>query len=150
MARIWPQAVNCAQYYLQEEDLTVHLPPIDEQERLLDLYFTYAHPVFPVLHKDHFMSQFNARCVRPIVICVSGVLPRRWTCSKNRYISKVLTSITALIFEPFPARRMREVRVTMSLGLQLHLRLAQSTLHMFPSYYYYPCLLSLHDTPRKT
>lgn len=67
MARVWPQAVNCAQYYLQEEDLSVNLPSFDEQERLLGLYFTYTHPAFPVVHKSHFMSQFHARCAHSII-----------------------------------------------------------------------------------
>jgi hypothetical protein len=64
MARVWPRAASCTQYSLQEESVQVNLPAIDEQERLLELYFTYVHPVFPVVHKSHFMAQFNARYVR--------------------------------------------------------------------------------------
>jgi len=43
----------------------VNLPPIEEQERLLQLYFTYVHPVFPVVHKSLFMAQFNASKYSP-------------------------------------------------------------------------------------
>lgn len=151
MARVWPHAVNCVQYYLQEEeDLPVNLPPIEEQERLLGLYFTYAHPVFPVVHKGHFLSQFNARCVRPIIVSINSVLPWSWTSSKNRYILNMLISTTRLIFEPLSARKMREVRMIILLGLQPHLRLAQNALHRFPSCYCYPYLRSLHDTLQKT
>lgn len=63
MARVWPQAVNCGNYFLQEEDIPVDMPDIVEQERLIELYFTYVHPAFPVVHKGHFIAQFNARSV---------------------------------------------------------------------------------------
>ena len=63
MARVWPQAVNCGTYFLQEEDIPVDMPNIAEQERLINLYFTYVHPAFPVVHKEQFIAQFNARSV---------------------------------------------------------------------------------------
>jgi len=59
MARVWPHAASCSQYFLQEENVPVKLPPVEEQERLLNLYFTYVHPMFPVVNKSLFMKQFN-------------------------------------------------------------------------------------------
>jgi hypothetical protein len=61
MARIWPPAEHQAPYLLQEDDLFVELPPIEVQDHLLDLYFTYVHPVIPVVHKVHFMAEYNAK-----------------------------------------------------------------------------------------
>jgi len=60
MARVWPHAASCSQYFLQEESVSVKLPPVEEQGRLLNLYFTYVHPMFPVVNKSLFMTQFNA------------------------------------------------------------------------------------------
>ncbi|KAG6873206.1 hypothetical protein C0995_001560 [Termitomyces sp. Mi166 len=34
---------------------------ISLQDRLLDLYFNYVHPMFPVLHKSRFLAQYNLR-----------------------------------------------------------------------------------------
>jgi hypothetical protein len=62
MARVWPRAASCSQYSQQEESVHIQLPPIEEQERLLRLYFTYVHPVFPVVNKSQFMAQFISRC----------------------------------------------------------------------------------------
>lgn len=36
-----------------------YLPPRGEQERLLELYFTYVHPSFPVVHKKAFWEVWN-------------------------------------------------------------------------------------------
>lgn len=72
MSRVWPgpgvvPATSCMTMSWQEEEaagaVKVDLPDIAEQERLLSLYFTYVHPVFPVVHKKHFWSEFSARCV---------------------------------------------------------------------------------------
>ena len=38
-------------------------PPIDEQDRLLHLYFTHVHPPFPVIHKAAFWDAWNNRFV---------------------------------------------------------------------------------------
>lgn len=148
MARVWPHAVNCNQYYLQEEDLHVDLPPFDEQERLLGLYFTYAHPVFPVVHKGHLMSLFYARCVSPVVT-FSSVLPPCLVYSNDRYISKMLTSPAALTFEPVPAHKMRAIRLGMLLVLHPRPRLV-NVLHRFPSYCCYPFSPLQHVILRRT
>jgi hypothetical protein len=63
MARVWPPAEHLATYQLQENDLHVQLPSIDVQDHLIDLYFTYVHPILPVIHKTHFMTEYNARYI---------------------------------------------------------------------------------------
>jgi hypothetical protein len=61
MARIWPPAEHQTPYLLQEDDLHIDLPPSDVQDHLLDLYFTYLHPVIPVVHKANFLAEYNAK-----------------------------------------------------------------------------------------
>ncbi|CCM04446.1 uncharacterized protein FIBRA_06626 [Fibroporia radiculosa] len=42
------------------EDATeIPLPPMETQQHLINLYFTYVHPFFPVIHKQYFMSDFS-------------------------------------------------------------------------------------------
>ncbi|KAI0257234.1 fungal-specific transcription factor domain-containing protein [Lactifluus subvellereus] len=57
MARIWPHAVN---RFIPEDSVKVTMPPLDVQRHLLDLYFIYVHPVFPVIHKSLFWKDFEA------------------------------------------------------------------------------------------
>ncbi|KAJ7786593.1 fungal-specific transcription factor domain-containing protein [Mycena metata] len=59
MARVWPPVKDPTQLIL-EEDIAIELPPAHVQEHLLQLYFTYIHPVFPVLHKTRFSTEYNA------------------------------------------------------------------------------------------
>ncbi|KAJ3793146.1 fungal-specific transcription factor domain-containing protein [Lentinula aff. detonsa] len=61
MARVWPPSKDFAALTIQEDDIAVELPPIDMQDHLIDLYFTYIHPVFPVIHKNRFLSGYAAR-----------------------------------------------------------------------------------------
>ncbi|CDO75511.1 hypothetical protein BN946_scf184935.g47 [Trametes cinnabarina] len=44
----------------EEEDVDVNMPPPDLQNHLLQLYFTYVHPFFPVVHKQDFLYHYNA------------------------------------------------------------------------------------------
>ncbi|TFK30943.1 hypothetical protein FA15DRAFT_630298 [Coprinopsis marcescibilis] len=60
MARVWPATKFGIPSELVD-DVEVHLPPLDVQELLIDLYFTYTHPVFPIIHKSRFLSEFHAR-----------------------------------------------------------------------------------------
>lgn len=62
MARVWPPSQNILSFLAQEEDVDVQLPPVEVQDRLIALYFTYVHPVFPVIHKAHFMTEYNSKC----------------------------------------------------------------------------------------
>ncbi|KAJ4002275.1 fungal-specific transcription factor domain-containing protein [Lentinula boryana] len=64
MARVWPPSKVFAALTIQEDDIAVELPPIDMQDHLIDLYFTYIHPVFPVIHKNRFLSGYAARRTR--------------------------------------------------------------------------------------
>ncbi|KAF8078976.1 fungal-specific transcription factor domain-containing protein [Lyophyllum atratum] len=59
MSRVWPASKFRSSF--QEHDLNISLPPIHVQDRLLDLYFNYVHPVFPVLHKTRFLTEYNFR-----------------------------------------------------------------------------------------
>ncbi|KAI0308118.1 fungal-specific transcription factor domain-containing protein [Multifurca ochricompacta] len=56
MARVWPPAVN---QFIPEENVDVTMPPLDVQRHLLDLYFVYVHPVFPVIHKSLFWKDYE-------------------------------------------------------------------------------------------
>ena len=58
MARVWPP-VNYT--LIPEEDSEAMLPPPHVQDQLLSLYFTYTHPVFPIIHKTRFLAEYNAR-----------------------------------------------------------------------------------------
>jgi len=61
MARIWPpSSVGLERYYL--EDPSIKLPSQEMQDELIKLYFTNIHPVFPVIHKSHFLSEYESRC----------------------------------------------------------------------------------------
>ncbi|KAI3622119.1 hypothetical protein WG66_015820 [Moniliophthora roreri] len=61
MARVWPPSKDYVAQVAKEEDYEVVLPPVQMQDHLIDLYFTYIHPVFPVIHKSCFLSEYHAR-----------------------------------------------------------------------------------------
>ncbi|KAF7337482.1 Zn(2)-C6 fungal-type domain-containing protein [Mycena sanguinolenta] len=60
MARVWPPIKDPSEL-VYEENMEIELPPVHVQEHLLQLYFTYIHPVFPVLHKTRFLTEYNTR-----------------------------------------------------------------------------------------
>ena len=37
------------------------MPSPETQQYLLNLYFTYVHPFYPVIHKQEFLQKYNAR-----------------------------------------------------------------------------------------
>ncbi|KAI0719947.1 fungal-specific transcription factor domain-containing protein [Cerioporus squamosus] len=51
----------------EEEDVEVQMPPPEMRHYLLQLYFTYVHPFFPVVHKQDFLHHYKAltRSVSP-------------------------------------------------------------------------------------
>lgn len=49
-------------YSHQEEDVKVSMPPLDVQDRLVQLYFIYVHPILPVLVKSMFLDAYERRC----------------------------------------------------------------------------------------
>ena len=50
---------------VEEEDVLARakLPRLAIQEELLDLYFTYVHPILPIVHKKSFLEAFRAEYV---------------------------------------------------------------------------------------
>lgn len=63
MARSWPQATQnlASTFDVTEGDMELSWPPYEYRRILLDLYFTYVHPVLPVLHKESFWRDYEAR-----------------------------------------------------------------------------------------
>ncbi|KAK7062806.1 hypothetical protein VNI00_000299 [Paramarasmius palmivorus] len=61
-ARVWPPlpSKSVAVQNGDEPDFTGRLPPPEVQEQLVDLYFTYVHPVLPILYKRAFLENFRA------------------------------------------------------------------------------------------
>jgi hypothetical protein len=58
-----------------DEDVGL-LPSKETQELLLDLYFTYVHPSFPIIHKKEFFEIFRneLRCPPPLTLfCLTGM-----------------------------------------------------------------------------
>lgn len=49
----------------EEEDVEVRMPSPEMQYHLLQLYFTYVHPFFPVVHKQDFLYHYNSLYVLP-------------------------------------------------------------------------------------
>ncbi|KAF9270701.1 hypothetical protein L218DRAFT_993268 [Marasmius fiardii PR-910] len=61
MARVWPPSKDQITQAVQESDFDVVLPPAAMQDHLINLYFTYIHPVYPVIHKSRFLTEYEAR-----------------------------------------------------------------------------------------
>jgi hypothetical protein len=59
MARFWPSANADLSTLPPEADIPIMFPPFEMQDRLLGLYFSYAHPIFPVIHKARFLREYN-------------------------------------------------------------------------------------------
>ncbi len=58
----------------EEEDVEVQLPPPEMRNYLLQLYFTYVHPFFPVVHKQDFLNHYHALCVHsPYIVPPQGL-----------------------------------------------------------------------------
>ncbi|KAF6766696.1 fungal-specific transcription factor domain-containing protein [Ephemerocybe angulata] len=60
MARVWP-ASKFGLPSAVPDDSHVHLPPREEQDVLIDIYFTYVHPTFPIIYKSRFLSEYKER-----------------------------------------------------------------------------------------
>ncbi|KAI0943292.1 hypothetical protein AcW1_002495 [Taiwanofungus camphoratus] len=59
-ARVWPPLPPSAIKQAKGlEEFAPTLPNQEEQELLLELYFTYVHPVLPIVHKRTFMEDFR-------------------------------------------------------------------------------------------
>ncbi|KDQ32691.1 hypothetical protein PLEOSDRAFT_1073145 [Pleurotus ostreatus PC15] len=60
-ARVWPplpDAHNSGALQSQE-DFRSTLPAVEDQEHLIELYFTYVHPSFPIIHKKSFLETYK-------------------------------------------------------------------------------------------
>ncbi|KAF4607868.1 hypothetical protein EYR40_000204 [Pleurotus pulmonarius] len=66
-ARVWPplpDAHNSGTLQSQE-DFRSTLPAVEDQEHLIELYFTYVHPSFPIIHKKSFLETYKTGLVGP-------------------------------------------------------------------------------------
>ena len=86
-ARVWPPLPATAGTPTKgEDDWAACLPPLDVQEHLLELYFTYVHTQLPILHKASFMEIFRTGSVRLRTSCAAGsksVCPHVEVCTKG-------------------------------------------------------------------
>lgn len=79
MAGVWPplppterpQSSKC------NED-SASLPPLAEQEKLLDLYWRYVHTALPIVHKQSFLEGFQRGSVQSLLfsLIISLTLPQ--------------------------------------------------------------------------
>ncbi|OCH86052.1 hypothetical protein OBBRIDRAFT_761980 [Obba rivulosa] len=42
-----------------ENDSRISLPPVETQDHLINFYFTYVHPFFPLIHKQTFLQEYR-------------------------------------------------------------------------------------------
>ncbi|KDR77152.1 hypothetical protein GALMADRAFT_246384 [Galerina marginata CBS 339.88] len=59
-ARVWPPLPGGSAVSSVEEESASRLPSAQVQEHLLDLYFSYVQPLFPIIHKQTFMESYKA------------------------------------------------------------------------------------------
>jgi len=60
-ARVWPPLppIERAQPMKEDGDPPISMPPLEEQEKLLDLYWKYVHTALPVVYKQSFLESFR-------------------------------------------------------------------------------------------
>jgi len=60
-ARVWPPLPPTERTQLMKEDgeFATSMPPLEEQEKLLDLYWKYVHSALPIVHKQSFLESFR-------------------------------------------------------------------------------------------
>jgi hypothetical protein len=63
MVGVWPPSDLRPIRLIDEDSIEVPFPTQDEQDILIHLYFTYVHPTFPILHKTHFLEEYERRFV---------------------------------------------------------------------------------------
>lgn len=61
MTGVWPQSNIRPHRLMEEDELEISLPSVPEQDILIQLYFVYVHPVFPIIHKEHFLAEYEAK-----------------------------------------------------------------------------------------
>ncbi|EPQ60261.1 hypothetical protein GLOTRDRAFT_134976 [Gloeophyllum trabeum ATCC 11539] len=82
MMGIWPPARNQILSYQDEEFVDVNMPDPALQDRLVELYFAYVHPAFPVVHKRQFLRLYQERRVTGFDIIPPQGPQRSQTLSK--------------------------------------------------------------------
>ncbi|KAI0669742.1 fungal-specific transcription factor domain-containing protein [Trametes maxima] len=60
----------------EEEDVEVNLPAQDTQNHLLQLYFTYVHPFFPIVHKQDFLYHYHALPCKLLLLAMFAIAAR--------------------------------------------------------------------------
>ena len=62
-ARVWPplSPSGRAQLAIADGESAISLPPLEEQEKLLDLYWKYVHTSLPIVYKQSFLESFRRR-----------------------------------------------------------------------------------------
>ncbi|TFK53184.1 hypothetical protein OE88DRAFT_1657100 [Heliocybe sulcata] len=58
-SRVWPPLPENRLPAKKEEEYAARLPDMGVQEHLVDLYFTYVHTAFPIVHKKTFLDDFS-------------------------------------------------------------------------------------------
>lgn len=60
-ARVWPplSPTGHTQFTKENGELATSLPPLEEQETLLELYWKYVHPALPAVYKQSFLESFR-------------------------------------------------------------------------------------------
>ena len=140
MARVWPPS----HFYSKSNHLwdtsDVDLPQ-HKQDRLIDIYFTYVHPIFPVIHKTRFLSEYHSRCCHDISLLL-----------RDSSICLQKVPVRSHLYIPRPLPDLRQVMAAKT-RLPLHPRhfplLDQNLLKRSPPSSSYPCLLSLLVTQKK-
>ena len=76
-ARVWPPLPPTGRAQLVKEDgeSPTSLPPLEEQEKLLDLYWKYVHTALPIVYKQSFLESFRRRSAsRPLFSPTSSLI----------------------------------------------------------------------------
>ena len=66
MAKFWPGPAPTLRVQpadigrIREVEDSIIMPPLEVQDHLVQVYFTYVNPTVPVLDEESFMSQYNA------------------------------------------------------------------------------------------
>jgi hypothetical protein len=68
-ARVWPPLSQTGSVAFMKEDgeSVISMPPLEEQEMLLDLYWKHVHTALPIVYKQSFLESFRRRSVSYIL-----------------------------------------------------------------------------------
>ena len=66
MAKFWPGPAPNTRVqkdevgHIRAVEQSIRMPPVEVQDHLIQVFFTYANPSVPVLDEESFMSQYEA------------------------------------------------------------------------------------------